>query len=301
MRHDPPTPPKLLNRLSTPGTSTPGLPNPTGLSGSSPNEKATPLRALSSAVERRPDAGLSAPANLSAVSAPARAANQLEAKTTTLAPAAFAKTSAAGLTAVSAALPGPVVPGAPAVVSPPTRLVLTVLGAFGYNPYQAPAPGSPVSPLQPLLQLAWTAWQSADRRIFNVNPTLTPTVNESDLESGVITGNLGGYDGNNDPLTYTASTPAHGQLDIQPDGSFTYTPDPAYAHQGGPDSFEVTVSDGGGNLHLLSPTPPPTPKTVSLTVRPSNPRRRPRSPARCTMLTTPPPSTSRWTTATETA
>ncbi|MDT5093302.1 MAG: hypothetical protein QOH60_2665, partial [Mycobacterium sp.] len=104
-----------------------------------------------------------------------------------------------------------------------------MLGLFGYNPYQAGGPGSPVNPLQPLLQLAWTAWQSVDRRIFNVHPTLNPTTSNSALDSGVITGNLGGLDGNNDPLTYTATDPAHGTLDLNPDGSFTYTPNPTFA------------------------------------------------------------------------
>jgi VCBS repeat-containing protein len=37
------------------------------------------------------------------------------------------------------------------------------------------------------------------------------------------------------------SGPAHGQLSLNPNGTFTYTPDPEYS---GPDSFRYTASDG---------------------------------------------------------
>ena len=49
-------------------------------------------------------------------------------------------------------------------------------------------------------------------------------------------------DPNGEPLTVVGYTgPAHGALDINPDGTFIYTPHPGYV---GPDSFTYTISDG---------------------------------------------------------
>src|SRR4029434_321733 len=60
-----------------------------------------------------------------------------------------------------------------------------------------------------------------------------------------------------DPLTATKlAGPAHGTLTLNPDGSFTYTPD---ANYGGADSFTYTVGDGQGGTAT---------GTVNLTVTP---------------------------------
>ncbi|QWS32719.1 Ig-like domain-containing protein [Curtobacterium aetherium] len=50
--------------------------------------------------------------------------------------------------------------------------------------------------------------------------------------------------------------PAHGDVEVAPDGSYTYTPKPGYS---GPDGFDVTVTDGSGT---------PTTGTVTITVTP---------------------------------
>jgi glucose/arabinose dehydrogenase len=51
--------------------------------------------------------------------------------------------------------------------------------------------------------------------------------------------------------TFTATQPAHGEVTVDADGNFTYTPDALYK---GPDSFQVTVTevdDGGIHIHGL--------------------------------------------------
>ena len=58
-----------------------------------------------------------------------------------------------------------------------------------------------------------------------------------------------------DPLTpYVVSDPAHGTLDYNDDGTFTYTPDPGYE---GTDTFLYTAYDGQADS---------TPTTVIITV-----------------------------------
>ncbi|PST25377.1 hypothetical protein C7U60_05675, partial [Mesorhizobium plurifarium] len=58
-----------------------------------------------------------------------------------------------------------------------------------------------------------------------------------------LTGNLpSATDVDGDPLTYgIGSQPDHGTVEIEPDGTFTYTPAPGFV---GSDSFTYTVSDG---------------------------------------------------------
>jgi VCBS repeat-containing protein len=60
-----------------------------------------------------------------------------------------------------------------------------------------------------------------------------------DATSGILAND---YDGDGDPLTLQLiSSPSHGSLLLNPDGSFTYTPD---ANWNGLDSFIYEISDG---------------------------------------------------------
>jgi YVTN family beta-propeller protein/VCBS repeat-containing protein len=108
--------------------------------------------------------------------------------------------------------------------------------------------------------------------LFNNTPTIdyNPADNSQDAE-GVVTGTLNTADANGDTLIHTVTqAPAHGTVTLRADGGFTYTPDPGFAHTGGTDSFNVTVSDdtyfhlahiGGG--HTAS-------ATIEITVTPVN-------------------------------
>ena len=59
-----------------------------------------------------------------------------------------------------------------------------------------------------------------------------------------LTGTLTASDVDHTSLTFAlAGAPGHGSLEIEPDGDFTYTPEPGYQ---GEDSFTFTVSDGAG-------------------------------------------------------
>ncbi|NCC23227.1 MAG: hypothetical protein EOM26_12340, partial [Alphaproteobacteria bacterium] len=62
------------------------------------------------------------------------------------------------------------------------------------------------------------------------------------LEDGVLNHAVDAFDINGDTLTYTlVAGPAHGELVLNGDGTFTYTPEENYH---GADSFEFSVSDG---------------------------------------------------------
>lgn len=63
-----------------------------------------------------------------------------------------------------------------------------------------------------------------------------------------VSGNIVGTDPNNDPLTYSLATNAmNGIAVVNPDGSWTYTPNPGFV---GADSFTVLVDDGKGGSYI---------------------------------------------------
>ncbi|MDQ0026868.1 VCBS repeat-containing protein [Variovorax paradoxus] len=87
-------------------------------------------------------------------------------------------------------------------------------------------------------------------------PDYTETTNEDTPVSGRVTGS--DMD-SGDTLTYTkGNDPSHGTVTVNPDGAYTYTPNPDF---NGTDSFTVTVSDGHGGT---------TTSTVTVTINPVN-------------------------------
>jgi glucose/arabinose dehydrogenase len=119
-----------------------------------------------------------------------------------------------------------------------------VLSASGVNPavsttaaapVQAPAaPSGPASLLQ-ILQYTF----------FNQPPTANPAQSPGQSAAAVITGNLNASGPNGAPLTYTVTqNPAQGSVVVNPDGSYTYTPNADLANYGGTDQFTVSIDDG---------------------------------------------------------
>ncbi|MEA5501922.1 Ig-like domain-containing protein, partial [Halotia wernerae UHCC 0503] len=80
-------------------------------------------------------------------------------------------------------------------------------------------------------------------------------------EDGSVTGQLSGSDVDGDTITFGLAengAPANGNVTINPDGSYSYTPNPNFA---GTDSFTYSISDGNGGTAL---------GTISVTVTNSN-------------------------------
>jgi len=141
-----------------------------------------------------------------------------------------------------------------------------VVNAFVGALQQIVGPGAPFD--NPAL---W-AVLAAVRREFNTTlanstPTLNPMQTSQDLDDSQVHGTLGAADPDGDTLTFTATAPAHGTVEIdQADGTFTYTPDAGYT---GPDSFDVTASDAGAGFHIHAPGQSHTvTATVNVTVAP---------------------------------
>ncbi|SFW65903.1 Ig-like domain-containing protein, partial [Chitinophaga sancti] len=68
-------------------------------------------------------------------------------------------------------------------------------------------------------------------------------------------------DPDGDPLTYSkGSEPAHGSVNVDDKGTYTYTPDPGFT---GDDTFTVIVDDGSGNPKTVTVTVTVTPPTTT--------------------------------------
>ncbi|MFD0712992.1 Ig-like domain-containing protein [Paenibacillus sp. GCM10027626] len=105
-----------------------------------------------------------------------------------------------------------------------------------------------------------------DPGVPNQPPTV-PDYSETTPKNTSVTGSVYGTDPDGDSLTYAkGSDPQHGSITVNPDGTWTYEPDPDFV---GTDSFTVTVSDGKGGtatstvtINVTDPGTPNQPPTV---------------------------------------
>lgn len=81
----------------------------------------------------------------------------------------------------------------------------------------------------------------------NQTPTLAYNALENNDADGHIEGDLHPYDPDSAKLTYTASQPALGNVVVNPNGTFDYTPGGSFTGQ---DMFTVTVSDADSGFHI---------------------------------------------------
>ena len=116
------------------------------------------------------------------------------------------------------------------------------------SPFLAPGP---VAPAEPPLLWAVLGWirREVQRTFFNRAPIAvndTFTTSEDITRTGNVLAN--DTDADDDPRTATLLTgPAHGDVVLNADGSFTYTPDTNF---NGTDTFTYKVSDDTGRWHV---------------------------------------------------
>jgi VCBS repeat-containing protein len=130
------------------------------------------------------------------------------------------------------------------------QMVTSALAVVGFDSLADPAPVAPAAPTQTLLGLLQFAWRDITRTFLNQSPTIAYDRTQSDVVDGSLVGSVtaGDPDG---AVTLSASKPAHGEVTLNQDGSFTYTPDESY---NGQDSFRITATeaDSGFHIHGLS-------------------------------------------------
>lgn len=162
--------------------------------------------------------------------------------------------SASTVETLSAANSQPMDQDAPApqpMISAPA-IVTGLLGALGFSPLAATTdPLPPTAP--PLTLFALLEWvrREINRTFFNQTPTIAYDPAQNSLVDGSIVGKFTAVDADTASHTFTATKPAHGEVTVDADGNFTYTPDASFK---GPDSFQVTVTevdDGGMHIHGL--------------------------------------------------
>ena len=138
--------------------------------------------------------------------------------------------------------------------------VINAAVIFGYAPTDSPR-GVP-----PLRTLLADAYAGLRRVVFggqaNVAPTLTP-VQVRQLLSGEVIGDLLAFDHNGDRLSYRVTQgPARGDVTVNANGTYVYTPARELAGSGGTDTFTVVIDDGRGvgspQPHLITVNVTPT-------------------------------------------
>lgn len=176
--------------------------------------------------------------------------------TTRLRPVVVRRTAVAARSAVTptasvltADTPAAPEPAAAAAANPVQVLDAAVATWFdGSRAWLASLPGGP------LTDLLSGALLLVRRGFFNQQPTADP-YQFATRATGQLVGTLGVVDPEGDALSYSLSkVPEFGTVEVASDGIWTYTPGPDFVY-GTPESFTVTVSDGGFNI--FDPTAAP--------------------------------------------
>ncbi|CAN5679480.1 hypothetical protein BH09ACT8_BH09ACT8_51870 [soil metagenome] len=109
-------------------------------------------------------------------------------------------------------------------------------------------------PRQLMIAHAMLGWVYRELRytLFNRPPSITAVQQSQDSLTGVVIGALGDGARHAGRSIYTVSQPGNALVEVDPDGSFTVTPDPDVAHHGGTVSFTVTA-DNGASYRLSGP------------------------------------------------
>lgn len=157
----------------------------------------------------------------------------------------------------AAAAPAPSLTPAPSdpvagLLALPGRLVdvTTTFVAALLAPFLAPGPAAPVQPPVLWAVLAWVR-REVGRAFFNTSPGAVAdgvtTSEDTDVDIDVLANDTDADDPHGTLAVVGYTQAAHGDVVLNGDGSFTYTPDADYS---GADSFTYSVSDEASAPHV---------------------------------------------------
>ena len=127
------------------------------------------------------------------------------------------------------------------------QVVTSLLAAVGLSPLATDSPLAPVAPPPTLFgALEWVRREIL-KTFFNQGPTIAYNPAQNSLVDGNIVGTLVANDPDGTGYTLTATKPANGEVVVNPDGTFVYTPGPDYD---GRDTFNVTVTEADSGFHI---------------------------------------------------
>ncbi|WP_156448294.1 Ig-like domain-containing protein [Mycobacterium sp. NAZ190054] len=110
------------------------------------------------------------------------------------------------------------------------------------------APEVPPARIGPVLEGVWLGLRRVQYTLFNQRPVATATTPEVDPLTGTYVGDIGMSDSDGDVvIPVLGTTPSRGEVTIDADGSYVYTPDVDFAVTGGTDSFTVHLDDVTAN------------------------------------------------------
>ncbi len=135
---------------------------------------------------------------------------------------------------------------APAAAKEPS-IISRLLAPLGIGAL-ATITDTPLAPVSPttLMGVLELVRRELEKLFVNKTPTSTYNPGANIAANGAITGKVVGTDPDS-TLTYTATSPAEGDVVIGPDGTFTFTPN---ANYDGSASFDVTISDESSGFHV---------------------------------------------------
>ena len=116
-------------------------------------------------------------------------------------------------------------------------------------------PANPALPSNPLADALYGIFRRIQSTFFNSSPTASPRQTPGQSSAGVVTGEVGEYDPDGDPLAISLkANPTRGAVILNADGSYTYTPSQALATSGGTDTFTVTIKEtnAAGHIHGIA-------------------------------------------------
>ena len=135
---------------------------------------------------------------------------------------------------------------APTAANEPSTIT-RLLAPLGFGASATDAPLAPASPTT-LMSVLELVRRELEQIFVNKTPTSTHNPGANIAANGAITGKVVGTDPDS-TLTYTATSPAEGDVVIGPDGTFTFTPNENYKPNDGA-SFDVTISDESSGFHI---------------------------------------------------